>query len=162
MSSFQGRNTKLDGLLAKNQHTSHQKILAITKNIYRGSPTSTVSTSTNSTSTNSSAIGTKFVLVEFVISKLVEFSLHMYYSTSANFPYYVGPKIYLILYPSLENKTTHITINLLVFERKRYRGAVKYILPDFGWFCHSFLTLWAFAKCFWSLIWQVAKTDECS
>ena len=45
--------------------------------MYRGSPTSTVSTSTNSTSTNFSAIGIKFVLVQFVISKfvLVEFSL---------------------------------------------------------------------------------------
>jgi hypothetical protein len=34
----------------------------------------------------------------------------MYYSTSANFPYYVGPKIYLILYPSLGKLTTHIAI----------------------------------------------------
>ena len=64
-------------------------------------------TSTVSTRMNFSTIGIKFVLVEFVISKLVEFSLHMYYSTSANFPYYVGPKIYLILYPSLGNLSSH-------------------------------------------------------
>ena len=45
--------------------------------VYRGSPTSTVSTSTNATSTKFSAIGMKFVLVEFPISKfvLVEFVL---------------------------------------------------------------------------------------
>ena len=45
--------------------------------MYRGSPTSTVSTSTNSTSTNFSAKGIKLLQVEFVISKfiLVEFSL---------------------------------------------------------------------------------------
>ena len=38
--------------------------------LYRGSPTSTVSTSTNSTSTNFSAIGIKFVLVELLCSKI--------------------------------------------------------------------------------------------
>ena len=38
--------------------------------MYRGSPTSTVSTSTNSTSTNFSAIGIKLVLVELLCSKI--------------------------------------------------------------------------------------------
>ena len=38
--------------------------------LYRGSPTSTVSTSTISTSTNFSAIGIKFVLVELLCSKI--------------------------------------------------------------------------------------------
>ena len=38
--------------------------------VYRGSPTSTVSTSTVSTSTNFSAIGIKLVLVELLCSKI--------------------------------------------------------------------------------------------
>ena len=43
-----------------------RRFLPRQQNIYRGSPTSTVSTSTNSTGTIFSAIGIKFVLVEFL------------------------------------------------------------------------------------------------
>ena len=59
--------------------------------MYRGSPTSTVSTSTNSTSAIFSAIGIKFVLVEFVISKfvLVEFVISKFVLVVQFFP---GPK----------------------------------------------------------------------
>ena len=46
----------------------------------------------------------------------------MYYSTSANFPYYVGPKIYLILYPSVGNLTTHIAIEYTSKQNRSYLG----------------------------------------
>ena len=51
--------------------------------LYRGSPTSTVSTSTNSTSTNFSGIGIKFVLVELLCNKFV--LVEIGYTTSTNF-----------------------------------------------------------------------------
>ncbi len=47
-------------------HTFGLVTMDISDKIYRGSPTSTVSTSTNSTSTIFSAIGIKLVLVEFL------------------------------------------------------------------------------------------------
>ena len=55
--------------------------------MYRGSPTSTVSTSTISTSMNFQKVLDKVVLVGDLISKfaLVELTLYMYYSTSTKF-----------------------------------------------------------------------------
>ena len=57
--------------------------------IYRGSPTSTVSTSTISTSTNFRAIGMKLVLVEFLpdcyVVKLVLVEIGYVIPTSTNF-----------------------------------------------------------------------------
>ena len=57
--------------------------------LYKGSPTSTVSTSTISTSTNFIAIGIKLVLVEFLtdcyVVKLVLVEIDYVVTTSTNF-----------------------------------------------------------------------------
>ena len=67
--------------------------------MYRGSPTSTVSTSTISTSTNIISIGIKFVLVEFLCTQyvvkfvLVEIGYAVLTSTNfAQYDFFPGPK----------------------------------------------------------------------
>ena len=86
-----------------------QTELPPTSGVYRGSPTSTVSTSTISTSTNFIAIGIKLVLVELLCSKV---------STSGNWLcsiHYLSMRVLLVA----RSKTLEFSSALCFLCRKR-------------------------------------------